>query len=42
MYIDTVVVAGIVTVLAMVVSLAGMGYYAYKHIRAEERDTNNG
>lgn len=37
MYLDTVVIAGIVTVLAMVVSLAGMGVYAYKHIRTDEQ-----
>jgi hypothetical protein len=45
MYIDGVVVAGLVTVIAMITMLGCVGYYGYRHIRqdvarnrAEERE----
>lgn len=40
MYMDTVVAASIVTVLAMLVGSVWMGVYTYRHVRADEEAAN--
>jgi hypothetical protein len=37
MYVDSVVVAGIITVVAVLMSLVVLAYYGYRRLREEEK-----